>query len=213
MPLAAQTPPSAEEIAAYTDLHAAVVGGSAVEVEHLVREGANINARDGFGRTPLIVAAHRCDITVAKALIALGAGINALDHQSYDAMTVAAVNNDVEMLELLIASGGNVRARVGPHGGTALSAAARLGRADAVTVLLGAGAPAGHVDLLGSTALVDAIARGDDGPSYQATLAALIKAGADVNVPDATGTRPLTLARTRGHAELAKLLEAAGATP
>ena len=49
----AQTPPSSEEIAAYTDLHAAVVRGSlrAREIERAVRDGSDINARDSFGRT------------------------------------------------------------------------------------------------------------------------------------------------------------------
>ena len=90
----------AAEIAAYAGLHAAAAGGSTAEIERLVRDGADINARDGFGRTPLMVAAYRRDVAVARALIELGANVNALEHQSYDVITIAAVQNDVEMLKL-----------------------------------------------------------------------------------------------------------------
>ena len=70
------------------------------EIERLVKEGADINARDGIGRTPLMVAAFRQDVAAAQALIEAGANLNALDNQSYDVITIAAVLNDLEMLEL-----------------------------------------------------------------------------------------------------------------
>ena len=120
----AQTPPSSEEIAAYTDLHAAVVRGSLSEIDRAVRDGSDINARDSFGRTPLMVAAYRRDIAVARALIELGANVNALEYRSYDVITIAAVLNDLEMLKLAIESNGNTRAITSPYGGTALIAAA-----------------------------------------------------------------------------------------
>ena len=125
--------PRRQRDAAYTGLHAAAVGGSAVEIERLVRTGADINARDGFGRTPLMVAAYRRDVAVARALIGLGANVNALEHQSYDVITIAAVQNDLEMLQLAIASGGNTRAITSPYGGTALIAAAHLGHAESLS--------------------------------------------------------------------------------
>jgi hypothetical protein len=54
-PTHAQTAPTAPEIAAYTGLHAAAAKGDADEIARLVKAGANINARDAHGRTPLMV--------------------------------------------------------------------------------------------------------------------------------------------------------------
>src|SRR4029079_19015757 len=66
---AAQTPPSQAEIAAYEGLHAATASGSVVEIDRLVKQGADLNARDGNGRTPMMVAAFRQDDAAVRALI------------------------------------------------------------------------------------------------------------------------------------------------
>ena len=211
LPAQAQIPPNANEMAGYTGLHAAVVGGSAAEIGRLVRDGADINARDGFGRTPLMVAAYRRDVAVARALIELGANVNALEHQSYDVITIAAVQNDLEMLNLAIASGGNTRALTSPYGGTALIAAAHLGHAEVVEALLAARAPVDHVNNLGWTALIEAVVLGDGGARHQATVQALIKGGASLNLGNRDGATPLSLARAKGYAGIAKILEQAGA--
>lgn len=208
----AQTPPSSEEIAAYTDLHAAVVRGSMSEIERTVRDGADINARDGFGRTPLMVAAYRRDLAVARALIELGANVNALEHQSYDVMTIAAVQNDLDMLKLAIASGGNARAITSPYGGTALIAAAHLGHAEVVKALIAARAPVDHVNNLGWTALIEAIVLGDGGPRHQATVQALVDGGADPKLGNRDGATPLSLARAKGYAAIVQILERAEAS-
>jgi ankyrin repeat protein len=212
LPAAAQTPPSSTEINAYAGLHAAAAGGSTAEVERLVKDGAEINGRDTFGRTPLMVAVYRRDVAVARALVALGANVNALEHQSYDAITIAAVQNDAEMLHLLIQSGGNTRAITSPYGGTALIAAAHLGHAEIVEALLAARAPADHVNNLGWTALIEAIVLGDGGPRHQATVQALIKGGANLDLGNRDGATPLSLARSKGYADITTMLERAGAT-
>lgn len=212
-PLAgAQIPPTPAEIAAYTDLHAAVVGGSTADIERLVRDGEDINARDGFGRTPLMVAAFRRDAAVARALIEFGANVNALEHQSYDVITIAAVQNDLEIVQLALASGGNVRAITSPYGGTALIAAAHLGHAEIVKALIAARAPVDHVNNLGWTALIEAIVLGDGGPRHQATVEALVKGGANLQLGNRDGATPLSLARAKGYADIARLLEQAGAS-
>ena len=207
----AQIPPTPAEIAAYTDLHAAVARGSTADIERLVRDGEDINARDSFGRTPLMVAAFRRDAAVARALIEFGANVNALEHQSYDVITIAAVQNDLEIVQLAIVSGGNVRAITSPYGGTALIAAAHLGHAEIVEALIAARAPLDHVNNLGWTALLEAIVLGDGGPRHQATVEALVKGGADLNLGNRDGTTPLSLAKAKGYAGIVKILEQAGA--
>ena len=209
----AQVASTPEEAAAYTGLHAAAANGSTSEIEREVRNGADINVRDAFGRTPLMVAVYRRDLTVAKALIAFGANVNALDHQSYDTLTIAAVQNDAGMLDVLIKAGGNTRAITSPYGGTALIAAAHLGNIEAVKTLVDARAPLDHVNRLGMTALIEAIVLGDGGARHQAVVAALAAAGADVNLANNLGTRPYALAADKGFTDIARILEQAGAKP
>lgn len=211
LPARAQVPPSDAETADYAGLHAATVGGSTIEIERLVKDGADLNARDAFGRTPLMVAAYRRDLSVARALIELGANVNALEHQSYDVITIAAVQNDLDMLKLALSSGGNARAITSPYGGTALIAAAHLGHAEIAKALLAARAPVDHVNSLGWTALIEAIVLGDGGERHQATVDALVKGGADLGLANRDGATPLSLARAKGYAGIVRILEQAGA--
>jgi len=212
-PAGAQIPPSSEEIANYAGLHAAVAGGSIGEVELSLKEGADINSRDPLGRTPLMVAVYRRDLAVAQALLGSGANVNALEHQSYDAITIAAVQNDAEMLDLLIKAGGNTRAITSPYAGTALIAAAHLGNVEAVNALIAGRAPLDHVNRLGMTAVIEAIVLGDGGERHQAVVAALVAAGADLNLANNQGTRPYALAVDKGFTAIAGILRQAGGKP
>jgi ankyrin repeat protein len=209
----AQIPPTPDEIAAYTGLHAAAASGDTAAIERAFMSGGDIEARDPLGRTPLMVAAYRHDTAAARELLRLGANPNALENQSYDLITIAAVLDDLEMLNLAIASGGNTRAITSPYKGTALIAAAHLGHAEVVAALIAAKAPLDHVNNLGWTALIEAIVLGDGGERHQATVEALIKGGADLSLPDRQGASPLALARGRGYAKITEMLEQAGAKP
>jgi uncharacterized protein len=212
-PIAAQVPPSPAEIAAYASLHAAAARGDGPEIARLAASGADINARDSHGRTPLMVAAHGRHLAAAKALLEAKADPNLLDSQAYDVITIAAVADDLAMLRLAIAAGGNPRAVTSPYKGTALIAAAHLGHAEIVQALIAAKAPLDHVNNLGWTALIEAIVLGDGGARHQATVAALITGGANLDLPDRQGVTPLSLARARGYVRIAGALEAAGAKP
>ena len=107
--------------------------------------------------------------------------------------------------------GGDARAITSPYAGTALIAAAHLGHVQIVRRLITAKAPLDHVNNLGWTALMEAIVLGDGGASHTATVEALVEAGADVNLPDRDGKTPLRHARTRGYAQIGRILERAGA--
>ena len=61
------------------------------------------------------------------------------------------------------------------------------------------------------TAVIEAIVLGDGGPRHQATLKALLDAGASVRLTDRQGQTPLQLARARGYKDMVKMLETAGA--
>jgi ankyrin repeat protein len=210
-PASAQIAPSPAELSAYRGLHAAAAKGDPADIERLIKAGAAIEARDGHGRTPLHVAVFMQRQDAARALLRLGADANAFEAQKYDVVTIAAVADDVAMLKIALADGGNAKNITSPYEGTALIAAAHLGHDEVVRLLIAAQAPLDHVNNLGWTALIESIVLGNGGKRHIATLEALVKAGADVNLADRGGSTPLTLARGRNFAEMVTILRAAGA--
>jgi uncharacterized protein len=204
----AQTAPSAAEAAAYAGLHAAAWRGDVVAIERAPRSGA-LEARDGNGRTPLHVATFARQRAAVRALIRAGANHAALDNDRYDAVTIAAVADDEETLRVLLAEGASAKLVTSRWDGTALIAAAHLGHDGVVRQLIAAGAPLDHVNNLHWTATIEAVVLGDGGPRHQATLKALLDAGANTKLADREGRTPLQLARARGYAAMVKLLEAA----
>ena len=207
----AQRPPSAETVAAYSGLLAAAARGDASEIARLVAGGASPHVRDADGRTPLHVAAYRRHHDAMRALVAAGADPNALDHERYDVVTIAAVADDPRTIEVALALGARATNVTSPYDGTALIAAAHLGHAEVVRLLIGAGAPLDHVNRLGWTALIESIVLGDGGPRHTDTLTALVRAGARLDLADREGRTPLALARARGHRAMEQVLAAAGA--
>ena len=211
----AQVPPSAAEIAAYRGGHAAAARGDVATIERIARTrsapGDVLDARDDAGRTALHVATFARQRGAVRALLAAGAHPGALDRDRYDAVTIAAVADDEETLQLLLDLGASAGLVTSRYDGTALIAAAHLGHDGVVRRLIAAGAPLDHVNNLHWTALIEAIVLGDGGARHQATLAALLRAGASTTLADRSGRTPLQLARERGHRDMVRMLEAAGA--
>jgi hypothetical protein len=206
-----QVAPGDAEVRAYTGLHVAAAEGNVAEIERLLAAGADREARDGNGRTPLHVAVYRKQRDAARLLLAKGANANALDRQRYDVVTIAAVADDVPTLRLVLEGGASAKNVTSPYDGTALIAAAHLGHVEVVQVLIKAGAPLDHVNNLTWTALMESIVLGDGGKRHTETLRALVQAGANVNIPDRAGITPLAHARGRGYKEMVAILEQAGA--
>jgi ankyrin repeat protein len=196
---------------AYSGLHAAAARDDAAEIERRTAARDNTEVRDANGRTPLHVAAFGSRYAAARALLRLGADPNALEAQRYDIVTIAAVRDDLEMLKIALEGGTRAGNITSPYDGTALIAAAHLGHVEVVRVLIAAKAPLDHVNNLGWTALIESIVLGDGGRNHTATLEALVKAGANVNLADRQGATPLSLAKRRGYAGMVQILEAAGA--
>jgi len=211
LPAFAQIPPNASELRAYAGLHSAAAKGDAAEIERLIAGGEKPNVQDAHSRTPLHVAAHFGRHAAAQALLKGGANPNALDAQKYDIVTIAAVTNDVPFLKLALEGGCDAKNITSPYQGTALIAAAHLGHAEVVRVLIAAGAPLDHVNNLGWTALMESIVLGNGGKNHTDSLEALVKAGANVNISDRQGVTPLGHAKSRGYAAMVKILDAAGA--
>jgi hypothetical protein len=206
----AQVAPSAAEAAAYTGLHAAAHKGDAAKVARLLAGGAAVNATDAHGRTPLHVATFARQRDAIAALVKAGADINRLENDRYDAVTIASVADDEATLRVLLQLGASAKQTTSRYDGTALIAAAQLGHDGVVRQLIAAGAPLDHVNNLHWTAAIEAVVLGDGGPRHQATLKALIDAGANLQLADRHGQTPLALARSRGYSAMVLMLEKAG---
>ncbi len=207
----AQVAPRAAEAAAYTGLHAAAHKGDVTQLQRLVASGASLNATDAHGRTPLHVATFARQREAVRALANAGADLNRLDSDRYDAVTIASVADDEETLKVLLQLGASAKQTTSRYDGTALIAAAHLGHDGVVRQLIASGAPLDHVNNLHWTAVIESIVLGDGGPRHQATLKALIDAGANLQLTDRSGQTPLLLAKARGYSAMVALLEKAGA--
>lgn len=203
----AQVAPSAAEQAKYTGLHAAVAKGDVNLIKSLIKKTADLEARDGVGRTPLHVAAFASFDEGVEVLAQAGADMNAFENAAYDIVTIAAVADDVEMLKLALKLGGNSKNITSPYDGTALIAAAHLGHHEVVSTLIDAGAPLDHVNNLGWTALIEVVVLGDGGPRHVKSARALLTAGADRNIADRQGVTPLQHAKQLGYTDLATLFQ------
>ena len=207
----AQVAPGKQEIAVYSGLFAAAARGDAAEITRLAAGGANVNAREAYGRTPLHVATFGKHREAIAALAKARADLNLKENDRYDAVTIASVADDAPTLKLLLELGASAKQVTSRYDGTALIAAAHLGHDEVVRLLINAGAPLDHVNNLGWTALIESIVLGNGGPRHVATLNALVSAGANVNLADRNGQTPLQLARRRGYQSMVAILEQAGA--
>lgn len=203
----AQTAPRQSEVDAYGGLHGAAHHGDAGRIFELVSAGADLEARDDAGRTPLHVAAFASREAAVRALAEAGANLNALEHQAYDIVTIAAVADDLEMLDLALSLGASAGNVTSPYDGTALIASAHLGHHRVVERLIVGGAPLDHVNNLGWTALMEAVVLGDGGPKHIEIVRTLVEAGADKSIADRSGMTPHDHARTRGYLEMTAILE------
>ena len=211
LPSRAQVPPTAAEAAAYQGLHFAAHRGDLAAIQRLAANKAALESRDGAGRTPLHVAAFARQHSAVQALLQAGADHAAFEQDRYDAVTIAAVADDEETLGVLLAGGASARLVTSRYDGTALIAAAHLGHDGVVRQLIKAGAPLDHVNNLHWTAVIEAIVLGDGGVRHQATLKALLDAGANTQLADRSGATPLQLARARGYVTMVQMLQAVGA--
>lgn len=206
---AAQTAPTAREVAAYEGLFRAAHEGDIAAIRVALAAGADVKATDRRQRTPAHVAAFASQDGTLVVLAGAGVDMNALEYRLYDVVTIAAVADDPEMVALAIRLGNRPDLVTSVYEGTALIAAAHLGHHRIVRILADAGAPLDHVNNLGWTALIEAVVLGNGGPDHVATLRILVDAGANVSITDRDGQNPLALARARGFAEMVRILEAA----
>ncbi len=111
---------------------------SAAVASLLLDHGASLEARDGWGKTPLAEAAFRSRADVLEVLLARGADPNSCDAQGATPLHLAAKEGSAPVTGLLLAAGAK-REEPDDKGDTPLHLAARRGRLEVLHLLLAAG--------------------------------------------------------------------------
>jgi hypothetical protein len=129
----------AQATSAAADLHAAARSGDLALLQAGLKQGANPNARDKQGRTPLMDAAAEAQVAAMRLLIASGADVNAAAHDGQTPLMAAAAAGALDAARLLVQSRADLN--LASRGwGTALKTAERTGHNDIAAMLLRAGA-------------------------------------------------------------------------
>ena len=193
-----------------TPLYLAAMNGNAAMIDILLRGGADAKAANPGGETALMTAARTGKLDAVKLLIDRGADVNAKESvREQTALMWAVLENHPDVAKLLLARGADVNAQTNvviPDGttGTPETKSADIGahgpgiyRARAVPTPSGA-----------MTALLFAAREGN---LEMARI--LVDGNADIERPAANGTRPLVVAITNNHIQLAMFLLEKGADP
>lgn len=224
------TPVNARHADGTTALHWAAHWDDGDMAAALLAAGAEANAADDLGVTPLSLACTNGSLTMVERLLTAGADPNALAH--VPSLVTCARTGNAWAVTALLARKADVRAKEPARDQTALMMAVAQGHVEVVRVLLAAGADVrarskvtrvvvnranpnditaavvGEVSAGGSTPLLFAARQGD-----ARVGALLLAAGADANDIAPDGTSALTMAAHGNHTALARLLLERGANP
>lgn len=123
-----------------TELISAVLAGQVKTVEHMLQNGADPNAADPHGYTPLMLACAHSTAAMRRLLLhAKGVNLNAADADGNTALILAAQQANTTLLQELITAGADVNL-CNNSGYPALSYAIALKNEPCTKLLLSAGA-------------------------------------------------------------------------
>ncbi|MBB5359832.1 quinoprotein dehydrogenase-associated probable ABC transporter substrate-binding protein [Rhodanobacter sp. ANJX3] len=209
------------------ELAQAVVASDAARIKFLAAHGADLNARDSMGATPLTSAAGARDSDTVKLLLQLGADANASNGDGVTPLMAAAQRDHVPSVEALLQHGASLTVK-DAKGLTPLCGALENRSFLAATTLLNAGAsPNAACGANGLTPLMivathlEAERSGNvpvddglylsDGVAPQQVGKLLVSKGADANARSKSGLTALMVAAGHDNAPLIGLLIQAGA--
>jgi quinoprotein dehydrogenase-associated probable ABC transporter substrate-binding protein len=209
------------------ELAQAVVASDATRIKFLAAHGADLNARDSMGATPLTSAAGARDSDTVKLLLQLGADANASNGDGVTPLMTAAQRDHVPSVEALLQHGASLTVK-DAKGLTPLCGALENRSFLAATTLLNAGAsPNAACGANGLTPLMivathlEAERSGNvpvddglylsDGVAPQQLGKLLVSKGADANARSKSGLTALMVAAGHDNAPLIGLLIQAGA--
>ena len=185
------------------DIHDAAALGNIEAVKQHLAAGADVNAKDDDGYTPLDYAVPAGKEETADLLRKHG-GISGAE----DSIHLAAMLGNIEAVKQHLADGADVDAK-DEDGETSLQRAAKFGHKEIAELLISNGADVNaKSEGYESTPLHHAAWAGY---AHKEVTELLIAKGADVNAKNNIGITPLDAAITRSHTEIADLLRKHGA--
>lgn len=191
-----------------TALHWASYWDALNTAQVLLDAGAEANAVNDYGVTPLALACDNGSAAMVTRLLQGGADPNAVRSTGETPVMTCARTGNLAAVDALLTYGAEPRGTDTLYGQTALMWAAGEGHAEVARLLVARGADVQARTSGGYTALLIA-AREDE----RDLAGLLLDAGADVNAAAPDGTTALLVATVRGHADLAILLLERGANP
>jgi len=210
-----------------TPLHWAVYRVDEELVKTLLARGAKPDVVNSFGSSPLAEAARVANANLVGMLLDAGADAKRANEDGETPLMLAARTGAVKVAELLVQHGADVNAHERFRDQTALMWAAAENRPEMVAFLISKGAA------------VNVRAKANDWPNQitseprvqyrptggltpllyaarvgcQGCVEALIKGGADVDLPNPDGMTPLMMAIDNSHYNVARYLLDHGANP
>lgn len=167
---------------------------------HLIQAGANVNAEDEDGNTPLHYAVEIKRIEIVKAMIKAGADVEAENGQRNTALMLAVARDDLPMIQLLMVSGAVVKPSGSKKAHEVLHTAAyHSNNLETIKILLKAGANVNGRDDVGNTPLLYAVWRANSkntgAEKMPELITLLLSAGADPNARSERGITPLSVVK------------------
>jgi len=170
------------------------------EILNLIDKGANVNAKDIGGSTPLLCATGQGLSDVCFKLMDKGADVNAKNKSGYTPLHSAAFAGLSDVCLKLIESGADVNVK-NKDGFTALIESAWNGLSEVCLKLIDKGANVNAKDDNGRTPLINAANR-----DLSEVCLKLIDKGADVNAQNKNGNTALINAARKGFKDVCKAI-------
>jgi uncharacterized protein len=89
--------------------HDAIVRGDVESVRQLLRSGTDVDARDRYGQTALMLAAHHGHLEIVELLLAAGADLDVTAKYHLTALMLAIVAGHAEVARTLARAGADRR--------------------------------------------------------------------------------------------------------
>ncbi|MDH5679942.1 MAG: ankyrin repeat domain-containing protein [Spirochaetota bacterium] len=187
------------------DLIKAAEAGDKKKVESLLAKGADVNAKDKYGKTPLHIAAKKKYLVLVRFLVSKGANINAKDNDGEIPLDKSFDQYD-DSVKLFLISKSKKKMIYNDYDFEKAKNYIQHENTNELKRMLIDGLYINSKDKRGDSLLYYSI---DKNKAKSAKL--LIQRGANVKVINSSGEKPLHIASSEGNLELIKILIANGA--